>query len=89
VPAFTSVLMKKDFRVFQLMKKTICCGIAQSIKRRATKSTAGAVFPIRTGIIPVDTTLRPVLGPTQPPLHWAPDISYPAIRRQEHKADCS
>jgi hypothetical protein len=48
-----------------------------------------ASIPGRGKIFLFSTTCRPALGPTQPPIQWAPGTLYPRIKRPGRKADHS
>jgi hypothetical protein len=53
----------------------------------ATGWTAGAWFRQEQEIFLYFTVSRPALGPTQPPVRWAPGALSPRVKRPGHEAD--
>jgi hypothetical protein len=57
-------------------------GMAQSVQRRATGSTAEVRFPGGQEIFLFFMSSRPALGPTQPPIQWVPGALSAGVKRQ-------
>jgi hypothetical protein len=49
----------------------------------------GVRVPVKSRIFSFSTSLRPALGPTQPPIQWVPGSLYPRVMRPEREADHS